>query len=118
MIRFIPLFAAATLMLAAGAAQAHCPPAADPPSNDLNFAGCALAAGFDKENQGKYLALLANRLTPEEATMLSAGIDPALYGGLPDAADPSEVRRQRERGEREEAAHNNAVTVSIQVAKR
>jgi hypothetical protein len=31
-------------------------------------------------------------------------VDPALYGGLPDSADPAEVRRQMERGKREEEA--------------
>jgi hypothetical protein len=31
-------------------------------------------------------------------------VDPALYGGLPDAADPDEVRKHKQRGAREEDA--------------
>jgi hypothetical protein len=114
------LAAAVALMTIAGTAQAQCPSYA----SDAEFARCERAAGFEPSlheapNQSdavnrmsheRYLALLASRLTAQEVASLSLSravpIDPVLYGGLPDAADPAELRKHRQLGAREDTANN------------
>jgi hypothetical protein len=106
------LAAAVTLLTVAGAAQAQLFTGAS--ENVQRLQRCADALGVSVgECQAREFAAsgadakyLARILGPAQATTAAPEvlIDPALYGGLPDAADPDELRRQRERGKREDEA--------------
>jgi hypothetical protein len=108
-----------------GTAQAQsCPPSPSLPEYAQAFDRCARAAGLmprdllGRDRTEQYRDLLAGRLTAVEATVLTSTIEPALYHGLPDSADPDQIRRQRERGAREDAASGSGAIAAMAVIPR